>query len=142
MFKRAPKANAELLRLLRGLRADPTLTIPLHECLFSARFWALVEAPAAIADMAFLSYPAHDGVRELPVFTAEDRPLLRQLAAESGALPTEVSGTVFWPKMLEVAKTGDCEVAVDPGEAHGIRVTLQMAIGIVQMYSDSSVPNI
>jgi hypothetical protein len=142
MFTRAPKANAELLRLLRGLRADPTLTVPLHESLFSAQLWALIEAPAPIADMSFLSYPSRDGLRELPVFTAEDRALLRQLAAESGALPTEVSGPAFWPKMLDVAKTGECEVAVDPGEAHGIRVTLQMALGMVQMYGSPSATNI
>ena len=142
MFKRAPEKNAELLRLLRRLRADPTLTVPLHECLFSAQLWALIEAPAPITDMSFLSYPARDGLRELPVFTAEDRPLLRQLAAESSALPTEVAGPAFWPRMLDVAKTGECEVAVDPGEAHGIRVSLQMALGMVQMYGSPSATNI
>jgi hypothetical protein len=142
MFKRTPGKNAELLRLLQGLRADPTLTVPLHECLFSAQLWALAEAPAPITEMSFLSYPARDGLRELPVFTAEDRPLLRQLAAESSALPTEVAGPSFWPRMLAVAKTVECEVAVDPCEAHGIRVSLQMALGMVRMYGSPSATNI
>ena len=142
MFKRAPEKNAELLRLLRGLRADPTLTIPLQECLFSAQLWALIEAPAPITHMSFLSYPAHDGWRELPVFTAPDRPLLRQLTSESRALATQVAGPTFWPRMLDVTKAGKCEVAVDPGEAHGIRVTLQMALGMVQMYGSPSATNI
>lgn len=141
MFKRASKKNAELLRLLRGLRVDPTLTVALHECLFTAQLWALIEAPAPITHMSFLTYPARDGLRELPVFTAEDRPLLRQLARDSGASPSSVSGESFWQRTLDLTKSGECLVAVDPGEVHGIRVTFQMALGMVQMYG-SPVTNI
>ena len=137
MFKRAPKVNAELVWLLKAFRADPPLVVQLYESLFFGRFWILAERAASISELSFLTYPSAEGVRELPVFTAADRSTLATLAAESGAAAVEVDGISLWPRMLEIVKTGDTEVAVDPGEGHGIRLDLQMILTMVRVHGDN-----
>jgi hypothetical protein len=137
MFKRAPKLNAELLRLLKAFRADPALVVQLYESLFFGRFWALAQQPAEIWQIAFLTYPTASGIQELPVFTAPDRPTLARLAAESGATSVEVDGISLWPRLLEVVKTGEIEAAVDPGESYGIRLTLEMILTMVRVNGDN-----
>ena len=137
MFKRAPKINAELVRLLRAFRSDPPLVIQLYEKLFFGRFWMLAQEPAAISQMAFLTYPTADGIRELPVFTAPDRATLARLVAESGAKPVEVEGISLWPRLLDIVKTGETEAAVDAGENYSIRLNLQMILTMVRVHGDN-----
>lgn len=128
--------NEDLLGTLRRLRADPSLAVGLSRLLFEARFWILVEDPSEdIGAMAFLTYPTEGGVRELPAFTSASRTLLRQLRDScEGAASVEVRGEDLWPRMLDIIRTGDCEVAVDPGEEHGVRITREMILGMVNMY--------
>jgi hypothetical protein len=85
--------------------------------------------------MAFLTYPAEDRVRELPAFTSANRTLLSQLQHNcDGVACLEVRGEDMWPRMLDIIQTGHCEVAVDPGEQHGVRITREMILGMVNTY--------
>jgi hypothetical protein len=138
MFKRAPKLNAELLRLLKDFRADPALVIQLYESLFFGRFWVLAQQPAEISQIAFLTYPTVAGIQELPVFTAPDRPTLARLAAESGGTVVEVDGISLWSRLLEIVKTGEVEAAVDPGESYGVRLNLQMILSMIRVHGDNA----
>ncbi|HEY2711219.1 MAG TPA: hypothetical protein VGI60_01795 [Chthoniobacterales bacterium] len=134
---RALERNAELLRLLKAFRADPPLVVQLYEALFFGRFWVLAQEPADISRMAFLTYPTKGSVRELPIFTAPDRPALTELAAESGAASLEIDGISLWPRLLEIVKTGETEAAVDAGESYAIRVNWQMILMMLRIHGDS-----
>ena len=46
----------------------------------------------------------------------------------------KVGGEEMWPRLLDVVRTGDCEVAVDPGEKHGVRITREMILGMANTY--------
>lgn len=128
--------NDDLLATLRGLRHDPTLAARLYPHLFAASYWAVVQKPGGpVADLRFLTSPTPAGVRELPVFTTPDRgELIRLCAAVPAAMPVEIAGENLWPRVLELVKTGECAVAVDPGEPHTIRVTRDMVLGMVNMF--------
>jgi hypothetical protein len=137
MLKRAPKLNAELLHLLKAFRADPSLVVRLYESLFFGRFWVLAQQPAEISQTSFLSYSTADGVRELPVFTAPDRPTLMRLATESAASSVQIDGISLWPRLVEIVKTGETEAAVDPGESYTIRLNLQMILTMIRVHGDN-----
>ena len=130
--------NEELLAALRELRNDPALVTSLYEQLFHGCFWALVEEPVAeLENMSFLTYPTEDGPRELPIFTDKSRALLLQFNAEiATAMIVTLGGPEMWQRLQEVVRNGECEVAVDPGEPHGIRVTREMLLGMLNSYSE------
>ena len=77
--------------------------------------------------MEFLTYPS-SGMRELPLFTHPD--FVLSLDAP-GAVLVHVQGQLLWPRLLDVVKTRECEAAVDPGQAHGVRLTREMIVGMV-----------
>ena len=137
MLKSSPERNAELLRLLKAFRADPPLVVQLYESLFFGRFWVLAQQPADVSQILFLTYPTASGVRELPVFTAADSPMLTKLSAESGAAVIEVDGISLWPRLLEIVKTGETEAAVDVGEPYSIRLNLQMILTMIRVHCDN-----
>jgi hypothetical protein len=137
MFKRAPNVNTELVRLLKGFRATPSLVPQLYEQLFFGRFWALVEKRTEISDMAFLTYRTADGIQELPVFTEPEHFTLAKLARESAASTVEIDGFSLWPRMLDIVKTKQTEAAEDPGNSYAIRLNLQMIFTMVRVHGDN-----
>jgi hypothetical protein len=42
----------------------------------------------------------------------------------------------LWKRLLDIVVTGQCEVAIDPMEAHGIRLTREMILSMVSKYSE------
>jgi len=113
-----------------------THAVILYEPLFHGRFSALVsDSTAEIADLSFLTYPSTSAVQELPIFTSTDRRLIGELQQ---AVPTAqlltLDGPALWPRILDAIQSGDSQAAVDPGEPHGIRLTQQMILGMIQMY--------
>src|SRR5689334_20072889 len=121
---------------MRGLRANPARAVELYALLFSSRFWAFVTyTQANPQDPFFLIYESADGIRELPVFTRSDPKLAGHFASLHVPPQTvEFAGPLLWPKLLEVLKHGTAQVEVDPGEAHGIRLTRPMILGMVNKY--------
>ncbi|MFN8350621.1 MAG: hypothetical protein U0U25_04065 [Flavobacteriales bacterium] len=81
--------------------------------------------------MVFLTYDTIDGVRELPVFTEEEF-ILRDLSDE--AEHVLINGVELWSRLSDVVETGKCEVGVDAGQSHGIRLNKEMLIGMLAMY--------
>ncbi len=133
--------NEDLLKTLLGLRTDPTLAVVLYKQLFMGRYWVLVQKPVgSIESMSFLTYPTQDKIRELPAFTASDRRLVSELASTAGdAEGVQIEGSQLWPRMLDVVKTRECEVAIDPGEKYSIRLTREMILGMVIQYGSKQV---
>ncbi|TAL28573.1 MAG: hypothetical protein EPN97_14475 [Alphaproteobacteria bacterium] len=76
-------------------------------------------------------------MRELPIFTDPKHHLVSQLSAQTAdSMVIEAEGKSLWPRMLNIVVTGECEVAVDPGEEHGIRITREMILGMVKTHSN------
>jgi hypothetical protein len=86
--------------------------------------------------MEFLTYNTQDGIRELPLFT-NDIFILNSLTKE--ALTVQVSGRPFWARLLDIIETGVCEVAVNPGQNHGIRLTKEIILGMIASYSPTQI---
>ena len=126
--------NPQLIETLKGLPKDPALTADLYPQLFQAHFLTLVQNPhAAIEELLFLTYPAKDGIRELPVFTASKHKMLRRLISQASDVSLyPIEGKQLWPRLLGIVKAGDCQVAVDPGEPHTIRLTYQAILDMVR----------
>lgn len=125
--------NESLIHTLRELKADPTVAIRLYEELFSSAFYALVRVGtgSSLTSMVFLTYDTIDGVRELPVFTEEEF-ILRDLSDE--AEHVLINGVELWSRLSDVVETGKCEVGVDAGQSHGIRLNKEMLLGMLAMY--------
>jgi hypothetical protein len=126
--------NETTIDILKKLKNDPTYAIQLYEELYSAKFLTLVrpDSERNLETMEFLTYPTVDEVAELPIFTSHD------FVIDFPSMPTtmvEVEGEKLWPRLLEVVKTGSLEVAVDPGQLHGIRLNNQMILGMISMYA-------
>ena len=123
----------QLVSTLQGLRNDPSRVVVLYEQLANAEFLALVRSGTEhdVASMQFLTYPSAGGVQELPLFTCQDFAL--PLDAPE-AISVTVPGNLLWPRLLDIIKTGICEAAVDPGQAHGIRLNREMVLGLVSAY--------
>jgi SseB protein N-terminal domain len=134
--------NDDLVESLIILKRDPTIVVRLYEQVFRGRFFALVADPAApISSIAFLSYPSANGIRCIPLFTSVSRRLLSELKTEAGnPRAVEFDGPLLWSRMLEIIRTGGCEVELDPGESHGIRLTKEMILGMVSTYGDPGAP--
>jgi hypothetical protein len=128
--------NDALIETLKGMKKDPALAVILCEQLFRGRFWAIAQKSTDdLGNLAFLTYPSGGNVRELPVFSDPKRHLLTELSSELGdSMIIEVEGKNLWPRMLDTVKTGECEIAVDPGEEHGVRLTREMVLGMVNTY--------
>lgn len=127
----------ELLDTLRTLRSDPSRAVVLYEQLFRASFFVLVKSgsEAHLESHLFLTYPTIDDIRELPVFTLR-KFVLEDLAVD--AVLVQVDGPRLWFRMLDIVKTGECEVAIDPGQVHGIRLNREMILGMTSAYGPRS----
>lgn len=125
--------NASLVNTLRELKTDPSVAIRLYEELFGAAYYALVRigTGSSLTSMEFLTYDTVDGVRELPVFTEEEF-VLGNLNDE--AEPALIHGAELWARLIDIIETGKCEVGVDAGQGHGIRLNKEMVLGMVSMY--------
>src|SRR5690348_6025389 len=130
--------NDKLVASLQPLRRDPAVVVTLYRQLFEANLVALVADPAAEPrHMSFLTYPSADGIRELPVFTSDGRAVLQRLLGESDARTAAVNGRELWPRVLDMVETGVCEVEVDPGENHSLRISREILLGMVRSFSKS-----
>jgi hypothetical protein len=122
-----------LVDTLQNIRADPSRVATLYEQLAQAQFLSLVRAGTQndLALMQFLTYPTPDKVSELPLFTRKEFVLPLDVPE---AVPVVIPGNALWLRLLDIIKTGVCEVAVDPGQPHGIRLTREMVLGMVNDY--------
>lgn len=122
-----------LTEILDKLRSDSTWVIQLYEALYNSTFFVLVRpgSQQQIELMEFLIYPTEDGIRELPIFTSSGF-LLDFQNVETAIV--EAEGRVLWPRLLEIIEPQISEVAVNPGQNHGIRLNNSMILGMISMY--------
>jgi hypothetical protein len=122
-----------LIDTLNGLRSDPTLALQLYLELFESKFYAIVrpETENSIDEMEFLTYETKDGVQELPIFTVEK--FIPDYLSEKSII-IQVSGQLFWTRLLDIVETCKCKVAVNPLQPHGIRLTKEMILGMIMKY--------
>jgi hypothetical protein len=126
-----------LLEILSGLPENPSLVIELYEEVFKSSFFTFVRKGTEERwnTIEFLTYDTKDHVRELPLFTQEQFVLLDQ-PADSHLV--EIGGQELWEKLLTIIETGRCEVAIDPIQTHGIRLTKEMIQGMLSKYGATS----
>lgn len=107
--------NSDLVHTLRVIPTNPGRVVDLYRQLYASSFVVPVQAGSEtdLGTALFLIYPSTDGVRELPVFTSRDY-LLDNLSAD--AVLVTAMGDALWPRLLELVKAGDCEIAVDPAK--------------------------
>ena len=126
--------NKALIETLQALPTDSSRVVDLYSQLYGGSYLVPVQAGSetSLETALFLIYPTPDGIRELPIFTSRDY-VLNNLP--DNALFTTVRGADLWPRLLDVVKsTGNCEVAVDPGQSHGIRLSVSMILGMISSY--------
>jgi SseB protein N-terminal domain len=119
---------------LKALPVDPARVVDLYPQLYTGSFLVLVQAgtEADLGTALFLICPSTDGMRELPVFTSRDY-VLENLPAD--AVLVGVRGDALWPRLLlELVSAEACQVAVDPGQSHGIRLPENMILGMINAY--------
>src|SRR4051794_12645006 len=70
----SPHLMSALLDTLKALPTDPSRVIDLYSQLYAASFITLVQAgtEARLSTALFLTYPAQDNIRELPLFTCRE----------------------------------------------------------------------
>jgi hypothetical protein len=71
---------------------------------------------------------------QLKWVVAEIAHVLQDIPQDS--LYVSIPGDVLWKRLLDIVVTGQCEVAIDPMEAHGIRLTREMILSMVSKYSE------
>lgn len=126
-----------LLDTLNRLVTDKSVVFNLYKQLFEAEFIALVlkGTESDIHKMAFLTYYTSDDFRELPIFT-ENKFVVSDLDQES--VPVRVGKSSLWSRLLEIIETGKCEVAINPGQEHAIRINKEMILGMISLYGAES----
>jgi hypothetical protein len=132
--------NEQLLTILKELQSNPAVVVDLYQQLFQGRYWALIAQPSMeLSSMAFLTYTSSGGVRELPLFTDPSRGLIAKLASTT-PIPAvvELGGQAMWSRMLDVVPDKQTQVAIDPGETYGIRLTREMILGMIGKYGENT----
>jgi hypothetical protein len=131
--------NEDLLATIRALRENPAVVVDLYLQLYDGNFWTLVRREIIDPKRPnFLTYIAQDEIRVVPVFTNPAHQLLMALKNDnSDSMTMEASGRMIWPRILNVVAIGECEVELDPGETHGIRLDRAMILGMVRAYDPS-----
>jgi hypothetical protein len=125
--------TSSLVEILVNLHSDPTLAIKLYEELYNSTFFALVRSSTQykVELMEFVTYPTKDGIKELPIFTSKE---LMLDFPDAQPYIVEVNGKLLWPRLLDIIEPKISEVAVDPGQSHGIRLNNSMIRGMISMY--------
>lgn len=132
--------HSDLLDTLNTLPTDPARVVDLYRQLYAASLMVLVQAGSVsetdLKTALFLTYPSHDGVRELPVFTSRDY-LFENIHPD--AVFVTANGNALWPRLLGLMRDwqlkpeqANLAVAVDPGQAHGIRLGENMILGMIR----------
>jgi hypothetical protein len=127
--------NADLLETLKALPTDPSRVVDLYSQLYTGSFVVPVQAGSErdLGTAKFLIYPTPDGISELPLFTSRDY-ILKNLPDD--VVFITVAGAVLWLRLFDVVTAaGQCAAAVDPGQAHGIRLSDSMILGMLSSYS-------
>lgn len=122
-----------ITQILTGLKNDPTLVIQLYEALYHSDFIVLAQpdTQTKVDSMEFLTYSTEDGVNELPIFTEEK--FILNFSSMQHSIVT-IKGVLLWPRLFQILKTSTFEVAVNPGQSHGIRLNNSMILGMISKY--------
>jgi hypothetical protein len=125
--------NSDLVGTLKALSTDPARVVDLYRQLYAGSFVVPVQEGSErdLGTALFVTYPCPDGARELPVFTSLDY-VLKDMPIE--VVLVTVNGNALWPRLLELVRTAKCEVAVDPGQVHGIRLRETMILGMIRSH--------
>src|SRR5262249_311165 len=117
----------------KALPTEPARVVDLYPQLYAGTFVVPVQegSESDLGTAAFWIYPSTDGVRELPVFTGHDS-LLANVPPDTPLIA--VNGEALWPRLLELVRAEQFQVAVDPGQSHGIRVSKEVILGMLSAY--------
>lgn len=123
-----------LLQTLYDLINDKTVVVRLYQEIFSSNFFTLIKAGTNDTwdKILFCVYDTADEITAIPLFTKEE--FIFENYPED-AVRIEIWGQPFWEKLLTIVETGKCEIEIDPGQPHGIRLNKEILLGMVGQYS-------
>lgn len=126
-----------LTRTLQDLITDKTVVVRLYEEIFVSRFFTLIKTgPNDRWDkVSFLAYETTDKISAIPLFTDES---FIFGSYPDTATKVEIWGQPLWEKLLTIVETGKCEIEIDPGQPHGIRLTKEILLGMIAQYGINS----
>jgi SseB protein N-terminal domain len=124
---------SSLLDTLNNLVTDKTIVVHLYKQLFESEFIALVRKGTenTLSEMEFLTYYSDDGIRELPLFT-DSKFVIKDL--DPNSVEVKVGNQALWERLCDLIETSKCELAINPGQPHGIRINKEMIFGMISMY--------
>ena len=126
--------NELLITTLKELVTDKAVVVKLYERLFNGEFFTVVNPDTGlkIEMLEFLSYPTVDNATEIPIYTREEY----IFGFDNYDISIiNIPANILWPRLLDVIDSSQCQIAVDPGQAHGIRVTKTMILGMISTYA-------
>ena len=126
--------NNSIEKTLEALMNDTSVVIHLYQELYNGSFFLFVRTgtESNLAQSEFLVYPTSDGVHELPVFTNTE---FMSIISTPESKIILIPGPDLWPRLYEIIESCDYEVAVNPGQSHGIRLTSSTILGMISQYS-------
>ena len=129
--------NTLFLDSLKVLQSDPSRVIDFYDKLYHSSYVAMVQRGTEheVSSMLFLTYNRKDEVWELPIFT-KDEFMPEDLPFETCRVP--LKGQDLFPRLLDVMMPNDFEIAVDPCQPHGVRLTREMVQGMVSGHRKSA----
>lgn len=122
-----------LIQTLRELITDKTVVVRLYQEVFYSRFFTFIKGGEIDTwdNIFFCIYDTSDKITAIPLFTNEE--FAFDIYSEN-AVRVEIWGQPFWEKLLTIVETGNCEIEIDPGQPHGIRINKEMLLGMVAQY--------
>lgn len=122
-----------LIEILIELKTNPSIVIELYEKIFNSKFLAIVRKGTEenLNVTEFSSYETQDGIFEIPLFT-ENKFIFENFSED--AIVAEFGGLELWKRLLEILENKNIQIAINPGQSHGIRLTKEMILGKVNVY--------
>lgn len=132
-FLNPAKMQHSLIEILIELKTNPSVVVELYEKIFCSKFLAIVrkETEDNLNVTEFSSYETRDGIFEIPLFT-ENKFIFENFADD--AIVAEFGGLALWKRLLEILENKNIQIAINPGQSHGIRLTKEMILGMVNVY--------
>ncbi len=126
-------SDSSLPTALKGLQADPALPLRLYKPLCQAHRSVLVQSGSeqTLDASMFLTSECLDGARELPFITS---PVFVLPDMPEDSILIDLEAPSLWNRLVDAADSKKCNVEVDPGLLHGIRMGWVLILGMTTRF--------
>ena len=132
-FLNPAQLQHSLTEILIELKTNPIVVLKLYEKLFGANLFAIIRkgTETNLNICEFSSYETPDEIYEIPLFT-ENKFLFESFSED--AIVIEFCGLLLWQRLIQILENKNIRIAINPGQTHGIRLTKEMVLGMVNVY--------